>query len=189
MQVWCRLDLLQRLRPLARWPGACSGAVLGVQTCMLPASLSAAAGLVRIAPVAPPAAGGGAGWPRSGQTEGGSAGPRPVARHFFPLTSYFYSAPSDEGAVSRRLTEGEIPPGLQVCAKRSNGAGGRGLHQNLIVRCNPFLALRAASSQPKGRREGSKHKSAPVFRGAFAYSSCGSFRAMSARWALRIKLI
>ena len=149
--------MLQRLRPLARWPGACSGAVLGVQTCMLPASLSAAAGMVRIAPVAPPAAGGGAGWPRSGQTEGGSAGPRPVARHFFPLTSYFYSAPSDEGAVSRRLTEGEIPPGLQVCARRTNGAGAKAARSKSfsLLKARRYLSFRryrGTSSRPKSRR-------------------------------------
>ena len=148
--------MLQRLRPLARWPGACSGAVLGVQTCMLPASLSAAAGLVRIAPVAPPAAGGGAGWPRSGQTEGGSAGPRPVARHFFPLTSYFYSAPSDEGAVSRRLTEGEIPPGLQVCARRTNGAGAKTARSKFfsLLKARQYLSFRRyrGTSLVRGRR-------------------------------------
>ena len=119
-----------------------------------------------------------------GQTVGGS-----IERQQRLSAGALSPAPSDEGAVSRRLTEGEIPPGMQVCVRRTNGAGGRGLHQNLIVRRNPLLALRAASSQPKSRREGSKHKSAPVFRGAFAYSSCDSFRAKSARWALRIKLI
>ena len=35
-EVWCRLDLLQRPHPLARWLGACGDAVLWVQTCCPP---------------------------------------------------------------------------------------------------------------------------------------------------------
>ena len=60
-------------------------------------SLSAAASLVRTLPATSSLftltsyfreAGGGAGWPRSGQTEGVTTRPRSAARHFFTIHSY-----------------------------------------------------------------------------------------------------
>ena len=81
-EVWYKLDLPQRPHPLARWPGACGSAVLVVQTCAPCFSFRCRSPGVRIARyfftihyslllLTFAKRVGGAGWPRSGQTEGG----------------------------------------------------------------------------------------------------------------------
>ena len=94
-RLWCKLS---QYRASTRWFCTMWQAYASlVQTRMPPASLSAAAPLVRTLPVTSSLftltsyfreAGGGAGWPRSGQTEGASARLRPAAHYFFPLHFY-----------------------------------------------------------------------------------------------------